>query len=112
MQNELDLRQRCSIWAATWVGAGVLTLPIWRFAFPAFALFPACLCFTFGFAPAQGAAFWVLALPYVFYGLLTLTALGTRRRSVFWVLEAVLCTFLVLNVVGCYLAIRKDSGEW
>lgn len=100
------LRSRSKVWAATWATAGLLTLPLWKYAIYAFALFPAALCFTFGFNPSRESLLWILVLPYVFYFSITAIALSTTKLRVFWVMEIILCFTLLLNVIGCYLGAK------
>jgi hypothetical protein len=79
----------------------------WLFA----PMFPVGLCYVFGLhGNPEAAGFWS-AVPYLFYTGLTLAAFVIQKRAAFTAVAVVLSATLLLNIYGCYLAIREGLAS-
>ena len=119
--QKISKRQRLWLWAAAWgVATLVAIIPHPGLAARLALFFPLGL---FGIAylfmpvyPGFGAflpdkwAFTIIgaavAISWVFYLALTIFGLAEERRSRYFVIYAILCVFLILDVTGCHVIMR------
>jgi amino acid transporter len=105
---ELSFRFKWGFWYGAWAVTALCLLPGVLF-FPAF---PAGLFEFFGVKQnAQSNShlqFFIGWLPYV---VLTIGAYLTKRKSTYFIIYAVFCILLVMNVIGCRAVLRElDRG--
>ena len=101
---EISLGRRCGLWLVAWVVALVITLPnpkavalVWVFPFGLLRLMGWTI-------DRYVAALMVGWLPYT---VLTVAALSTRQRKVYFVIYGILCAMLLLNAIGCHMMFRE-----
>ena len=110
METELkvSLRRKAWLWTAAWGVAMIATatpycdpgLVFWTW------LFPVGLVGVFYAASPPVGGLTVTVAGWLLYVVLTIVGLRQNRRSRYFLIYAILCALLVLNVVGCHVQIQ------
>jgi hypothetical protein len=98
-EPEISVTRRLVLLLVAWAAVIVLTLP--GILFP--QMFPAGILRLFGVRENEAATTPWLAIGWFVYLAFTVTALFTRRKSVYLAVYILLCALLLLNSAGCRL---------
>jgi hypothetical protein len=109
---EISLSKRVGLWVAAWLLAAIaMAIPVPAALF-FFWMFPGGLFRVISPAdwdPGEEIGLTLLVGAWILYLLLTIVGLSQNRRARYFFVYAVLCALLVLNVIGCHMAI---SDGW
>ncbi len=97
--TEIPFSRRRKLWLIAWV-VGLIAA-----GFPNPALIAVIWCFPLGLMNVvrwDGYADDYLIVGWLFYGALTVVALMSRPRVLYFTLYIILCILLLLNIVGCH----------
>jgi hypothetical protein len=111
--ESISAGERCAIWLSAWAATiGIMAVRTYPFSVRAPYIlfwFPTGLARLAGYQLDRPRSLvWLCWVPYL---VLTLFALASRNRRIFFLLFIVLCTLLLLNIGGCTVRMHDGPSE-
>lgn len=94
----LSLGRKCAFFLLAWVVTAVLMFPVTLYDS---TLFPSGLWPMIGAGEEEVRHSWILKAGWLLYAGLLVGACVSRRKRTYFVIYAVFCVLLIVNIVGC-----------